>query len=188
MRSPLAILFADLDTVFAAVSSRWYVFNAQAAIIHGAARLTADVDITVLYAGHDHSDLLKILQDNAFNPRTTDPLTVIEQTRVLPVLHTTSGMPVDIVFGGPGLEEEFLQRAGNVNMDGVLVPVASAEDIIVMKILAGRAKDIEDASAVAAAQADKLDVHRVRSMLGMLEKTLDRSDLLPVLDDILDRP
>ncbi|MEX2354226.1 MAG: nucleotidyltransferase [Gammaproteobacteria bacterium] len=187
MRSPLAKLFADLDTALSAVSSRWYVFDAQAAIIHGAARLTADVDITLLYAGDDHTDLLKILQDNAFSPRTTDPLTLIEQSRVLPVLHTPSGMPVDIVFGGPGLEEEFLQRADKVDIDGVQVPVASAEDTIVMKILAGRAKDIEDASAVVAAQANKLDMHRVRSVLGMLEKVLDRSDLLPVLDDILHR-
>ena len=47
MRSPLAVLFNDLKTVFDQVSSRWYVFGAQAAIMHGAARLTADVDTTV---------------------------------------------------------------------------------------------------------------------------------------------
>jgi len=187
MHSPLAALFSDLNTVFNTVSSRWYVFGAQAAIIHGAARLTADVDITLLYTNHDYSKLLKVLQENGFNLRIADPSTLIQQARVLPVIHISSGMPVDIVFGGPGLEEEFLQRASAFNIEGVQVPVASAEDIIAMKILSGRAKDLDDAFAVAAAQAENLDKHRIRSVLTMLENALDRSDLVPVFDDILAR-
>ncbi len=46
-------------------------------------------------------------------------------------------MPVDIVLGGPGIEELFLERAEVHDIEGILVPVARAENLVVMKILAG---------------------------------------------------
>ena len=48
MPSPVAELLRDLASSLDALGIRWYVFGAQAAIVHGAARLTADVDVTVL--------------------------------------------------------------------------------------------------------------------------------------------
>ena len=47
MRSPVADLLADLSHALEGLGVRWYLFGAQAAIVHGAARLTADVDVTV---------------------------------------------------------------------------------------------------------------------------------------------
>ncbi len=187
MPSPLARLFSDLNTVFEHVSSVWYVFGAQAAIIHGAARLSADVDITVMYGDGDPGELIQILKAGGFDIQMEDPVAFIERTRVLPVIHSVSGMPVDIVFGGPGLEEEFAQRAGQYEIEGVKVPVASAEDLVAMKILSGRAKDLEDALAVITAQHEQLDWQRIRSVLAKLENALDRHDLTPVLDELVRR-
>ena len=39
-----------------------------------------------------------------------------------------------------------------IDVEGVQVPVASPEDLIVMKILAGRAKDLEDVRTLLAAR------------------------------------
>jgi hypothetical protein len=47
MSSPVAELLADLAAAFDQRRVDWYLFGAQAAILHGAARLTADVDVTV---------------------------------------------------------------------------------------------------------------------------------------------
>ncbi|MFQ5661543.1 MAG: nucleotidyl transferase AbiEii/AbiGii toxin family protein [Gammaproteobacteria bacterium] len=185
MQSPLVVLFSNLNTLFEEVSSRWYVFGAQAAIIHGAARLTADVDVTVMYGNRDPDALLQALKANGFETQTENAVEFIRRTRVLPVVHSTSSMPVDIVFGGPGLEEEFVQRSRHYDIEGVKVPVVSAEDLVTMKILSGRVKDLEDVSAILAAQFDKLDLLHIRSLLGKLEAALDRSDLLPVLKDLV---
>jgi len=38
-------------------------------------------------------------------------------------------MQVDLVLGGPGLEDLFLQRAVERDVEGVRVPVATAEDL-----------------------------------------------------------
>ena len=88
-------------------------------------------------------------------------------------------MPLDIVLAGPGLEDLFLERAQVRDVDGVAVRVASPEDLIVMKILAGRDKDMDDVRAVIAGQGSRLDVEYVRTTLGSLEAALGQADLLP---------
>ena len=102
---------------------------------------------------------------------------------VLPLLHAATGWPLDLVLGGPGLEEDFLQRSVRVEVGpGVRVPMIAAEDLIVTKVLAGRPKDLEDAQGILAAQGADLDADAVRTTLAMLEDALGVSDLLPVFE------
>ena len=187
MASLLTELFSDLGAVFDRTSVRWYVFGAQAAIIHGAARLTADVDITVMLGNHPIKNLIQVLKEKGFEVCVSDVLTFVEHSRVLLVFHSKSSIPVDIVLGSPGLEEQFMQRAQPYDMAGVMVPIASSEDVIAMKILAGRGKDLDDALAIIMAQGERLDLLTTRSTLELLEKALDRSDLLRTLDEIVHR-
>jgi len=187
MATPLTNLLSDLNTVFEQTKSRWYVFGAQAAIIHGASRLTADVDVTVIYGDRSIVDLIEILGAKGFDIRVADAAAFVARSRVLPVLHLKSKMPVDIVLGGPGLEEEFARRASHYEIENVKVPIASGEDVVSMKILAGREKDLDDALSVVSAQLEKLDLRCIQNTLEMLEEALDRRDLLPMLNDLVHR-
>jgi hypothetical protein len=72
-------------------------------------------------------------------------------------------------------------------IEGTTVPVASAEDIIVMKLLAGRPKDVEDVVAIAAAQGERLDIAYIRQTLRELEQALSQSDLVPAFEQALAR-
>jgi hypothetical protein len=182
--SPFADVLASLALAFERAGLRWYLFGAQAAIIHGAARLTADVDVTVHLDDAPPQALVGVLLDVGFTLRVPDP-EFVTRTRVLPVTHAASHVPVDIVFAGPGLEELFLARARLLDVDGVRVPVACAEDVIVMKLLAGRAKDIDDVVAILAAHPDDLNMDLVRGTVRMLEEALDQRDLSPALDQAL---
>jgi hypothetical protein len=186
VRSPFVELLDALAGALGALDADWYLFGAQAALIHGAARLTADVDVTVNLRGKDAKALVKALSAAGFQMRV-DGDDFIERTRVLPVLHTTTGIPADIVLAGPGIEELFLKRAEVRDIDGVRVPVACAEDVMVMKILAGRPKDIEDVVAILAAHPKDLDLGLVRSTLRLLEEALGQSDLLPALERAIER-
>ena len=142
MASPLADLLTALQAVFKRVESSWYIFGAQAAITHGAARLTADVDITVLLDIDRLTEFIAVLEREGFAVRTPNIESFANETRVVPALHLTSGIPIDVVLGGPGLEQMFAERAEVKDIAGVVVPVATAEDIVAMKILAGREKDL----------------------------------------------
>ena len=181
--SPLADLLADLDRALTALGIRWYLFGAQAAILYGVARLTADVDVTVDAGSLANADLVAHLAARGFELRVPDAGEFVEKTRVLPLVHAKSRIPVDVVLAGPGLEELFFSRAVERNVGGVRIPVAAAEDIVTMKVLAGRLKDLDD--VVSILRACSLDADRVRSTLRLLEQALDRRDLLDEFERLL---
>lgn len=54
-----------------------------------------------------------------------------------------------------------------------------------MKMLAGRPRDLEDVGAIARVRRDDLDLDRIRVTLRMLERALDRSDLVNELERIV---
>jgi hypothetical protein len=185
MRSVVGDLLADLAAVLDSLGVRWYLFGAQAALVHGAARLTADVDVTALLPGTlSAASLAETLAGAGFEARIPDP-GFVARTRVLPVLHAATEVPLDIVLGGPGFEEHVARRAARHDIEGVPVPVATAEDLVVMKVLAGRPKDMDDVVAVLAAQASSMDLEYVRDTVAALEAALGQSDLMPALERAL---
>lgn len=180
MRSPIADLLSDLGRAFDTLGISWYLFGAQAAIVYGVARLTADVDVTVRAPAMPTADWLATLTEHGFHGRFADAA-FVASTRVLPVTHLKTGLPVDIVLAGPGLEDEFLERAVILSIDGVPVPVIELADLVVLKILASRPKDLDDVVSLLRIHPDDLDTVRIRTVLKMLEDALGQSDLLSAL-------
>jgi hypothetical protein len=186
MRSVVAELLADLSAALEGAHVEWYLFGAQAAILHGAARLTADVDVTArLPATMSTESLAVLLERHRFQPRFRDP-EFTRRTRVLPFIHAPTALPLDIVLAGPGIEDRFFERVRSRDVEGTRVPVVSAEDLVVMKILAGRPKDLDDIRAVLAAYGGRLDEQYIDDTLKLLEEALGQSDLRPLLRQLLD--
>lgn len=181
--SSLAETLKSLAACFGELGVRWYVFGAQAAILHGVARATADIDVTVDLAAQSTEVLANSLRARGFALRVSDDA-FVAQTRVLPITHS-SGVPVDVVLAGPGLEDLFFERVVFRTVGSVKVPVASAEDIVVMKVLAGRRKDLDDVRGIVSAKRETLDIQQVRETLRLLEGALDQSDLLPLFEQLL---
>jgi hypothetical protein len=179
MRSPVVELLADLAAALDDAGIPWFLFGAQAAILHGAARLTADVDVTVRLPDEIPNEVFaQRLERGGFRRRIVDPA-FIERTRVIPFVHVSTELPLDVVLAGPGIEDTFFERVQVREIDGVRVRLASPEDIVIMKVLAGRPKDLEDVVAVLAGYGNALDVRYVEMMLTSLEEALSQSDLLP---------
>jgi uncharacterized nucleotidyltransferase DUF6036 len=187
MPSPIVNLLADLATALHGAGVPWFLFGAQAAILHGAARVTADVDVTIrLPPTLTNTALVETLERHQFRRRIADPA-FTERTRVIPLFHLPTQLPIDVVLAGPGIEDQFFDRVQVRQIENVAVRVASPEDIIVMKVLAGRPKDVEDVTAVAAAYGDKLDRRYIEDTLTMLERALSQADLLPLWQQVVTR-
>ena len=175
----------QLEHAFARLGVRWFLFGAQAAILHGVARLSADIDVTVDLGERSSAELAGALGEAGFDLRVADVAGFVETTRVLPFVHRASRIPVDVVLAGPGLEEQFFAGVEERVIAGARVPVVSAEDLIVMKVLAGRPRDLDDVSVIIHVRGHELDWQRVRTTLGLLEGALARRDLLSELDRLM---
>ncbi len=176
-RGAVAELLAALSGVMQKMGVRWYVFGAQAAIVWGRPRFSADVDVTAEIPPSAVEPFIESMEQSGFELRFRDP-EFVAKTRVLPFSHRPSGLPLDVVLAGPGLEEEFLQRAVAVEIEGRAIPMISPEDLIVAKVLAGRPKDLEDIRGVLHERGESLDLARIRTTLHLLEQALGQSDLL----------
>jgi hypothetical protein len=159
----------------------WYLFGAQAAVIWGSPRLSADVDVTAIIEPEAINSFVETMRQHGFHLLFEDS-DFLARTRVLPFVHRRTRMPLDVVLAGPGLEDDFLQRVIPVDIRDARIPVISPEDLIITKVLAGRAKDIEDVRGVIEERRASLDEERIRRILHLLEQALGQSDLLPVFE------
>jgi hypothetical protein len=165
---------------------RWYVFGAQAVMAYGVPRLSAGVDVTLRLEPDEPTRFVRDMQSAGFSLRADDP-DLVQRTRVLPFVHQPTGMPLDVVLAGSGLEDEFIDRARDTDIDGAIVPLIAPDDLIVAKVLAGRPKDLDDAANVWRACGTELDRERIRRTLALLEQALGQSDLVPAFDAIAAR-
>jgi hypothetical protein len=180
---PAAIeLLSDLSRVLAHWG-RWYLFGAQAVVAYGVPRLSADVDVTVHLEPMAPERFARDMQAAGFELRVDDP-GFVRRTRVMPFVHLRTAMPLDVVLADSGLEDEFQARARQVAIGNEIVPIIDPGDLVVAKILAGRAKDVEDASALWRLHGRTLDPRRVEGTLRLLEEALGQSDLLPLFERI----
>lgn len=133
----------------------------------GEPRFTRDVDVTILLEpGREEATLRALVE--AFPPRLEDAVAFALEHRVLPV-DVPGASEADISLGLPGYEEHVIARAVPYDVGGGrAVHLCTAEDVIIHKALAGRAKDLHDVEGIVARQGGRLDLAYVRRWLGEL--------------------
>ncbi|MEW5742584.1 MAG: hypothetical protein AB1938_26940 [Myxococcota bacterium] len=162
---------------------RWFVFGAQALAALGLPRATQDVDVTVDPGGRSTAEVVDLLADAGLALRDSFlDEDFVARTRVLPLVHRSSGTPVDVVLAGPGLEDLQLSRAEVRKLGGVQVPVIAVNDLVAVKVLAGRPKDLDDVARILRAAPPELDVLRVRELLAEIGALVDDSTLLETFE------
>jgi hypothetical protein len=169
---PIADVFRALVEALRSGGLRWYVFGAQAVLVHGLPVLASDIEVTIDPAERGNLDILALLDRVEIRPRTSTFDDLLEQARLLPLVHAPTGMAVDVVLAGEGIEQDFLARAVHVDLSGVFVPVLSVEDLIATKVVAGRRKDRQDILGILQ-QGRSIDLVRLRATLAAFDAGLD---------------
>ena len=89
------------------------------------------------------------------------------------MLSASNERDIDISFGVPGYQDEFLKRAVEYKLTrGKIVRLCSAEDLVIHKCVAGRDKDLRDIEGVIARQGVALDVAYIREWLKQFDELL----------------
>ena len=151
----------------------YLVIGGQAVLVHGEPRLTRDIDITLTLTPEDLQKLLKIAGEVGLEVLVNDPEEFTGKTWVLPVQSPELGVRVDFVFSSSDFERQAMQRALPIGVAGYPVRFASAEDLIIHKIIAGRARDIEDVRGVLSKKRHGLDVDYIRRWLKEFDDVLN---------------
>jgi hypothetical protein len=145
-------VFAGLLTRIGAALERaalpYMVIGGQAVLVHGEPRLTRDIDI-VVGAGIDGVErVLAALDAVGLRPLAGDPRAFAARTMVVPSLDEASGIRVDVILSFTSFGAQAIGRAVVVAMEGGPVRVAAPEDPVVLKVLAGRPRDLEDIRSI----------------------------------------
>ncbi|HUF11426.1 MAG TPA: nucleotidyl transferase AbiEii/AbiGii toxin family protein [Rhodothermales bacterium] len=133
------------------------IIGGQAVLLHGRPRATEDIDIVV---GTDPSGLTNLLEACAVLDLVVladDVESFVQRSFVLPVADESTGIRVDFIFSSTRFEKEAIERVELVELEGESVPFASVEDLIILKLIAGRAVDLQDAAAVVRRKGEEID-------------------------------
>ena len=141
-------------------------------------RTTRDVDVVAWLP--DPGEWRAFLNDaerHGIVPRIPEALEFALRSRVLLLRHDRSGVPIDISMGALPFEENAIRRAVLTDVGGIRIPLPIPEDLIVMKAVAHRSRDMVDIESILNAHV-KIDEKWVTSTLRAFAEALDAPEIV----------
>ncbi len=129
------------------------------------ARATRDIDLNVAADPHDPTTLLQLLpKDVPWDDGDVQTIRTTGQVRLLwPHPDGQPAIPLDLFFPQGALHDVILKRSETVAMLDGTVPILSATDLMIFKVLDGRRKDWADIEELL--RHGKADVEEARRWL-----------------------
>jgi predicted nucleotidyltransferase len=170
--APLLAPIQALQSLLSRFHERGVIIGGIAASLLGTPRYTVDLDAVLLLSFEDIPGLLSEAAQLGIEPRISDAAGFARKSRVLLLRHTASGTDIDLSLGILPFEVEMVERSTMVDVGAIKLRLPTPEDLIIMKAVAHRPKDMSDIQAIAASHPD-LDKERIRSWLEQFGEALD---------------
>jgi predicted nucleotidyltransferase len=167
-------LLERIALAFEARGIPYMLIGGQAVLLYGDPRLTKDVDVTLGIGPERLNDVLCLVEDLGWKVLVEDPRSFVEQTMVLPCGDPGTEIRVDLIFSTSRYEQQAIGRARLVAVGPAQVRFASVEDLIIHKMVAGRARDLEDVRSLLIRNSDA-DVQYIRRWLEQFDEALSES-------------
>ena len=180
LESALADLMGWLDA--AHIPSM--IIGGVAASVLGRPRLTQDVDALAVLPEADWAEAIRLAPQFNILSRIDNALQFAKRSRVLLMRHTTSRIDVDLTFGELPFERAAVANCENHDVGGIRVRLPRVEDLLVMKAIARRPKDVEDLQGLLAAHPE-LDVTSARRWVREFAIAMSMPDMLREFDALL---
>jgi hypothetical protein len=152
------------------------IIGGLAVIARGVPRQTVDIDATIWAEGLDIDAMLPILAQEGLVPRTPDAIVFARERHVLLLRHEPTGTPIELILAYLPFEQAALERADLVDFGGVSVPAATAEDLIVYKVVAWRDRDRADVERLLVRHGRSINLERVRQLVREFGTALDEPE------------
>jgi hypothetical protein len=183
--SPLLIAAADLVTALAEMQVSPTIIGGVAVSLVAQPRYTGDLDALMVFDTANVQYLIDTLERHGFRPRSADIAQQARRLRVALVMHDRTGSMVDIALGCMPFETEVQERSTPYDLSGITVRLATPEDLVIMKAIAGRPKDLEDIRTIVRVYPD-LDRGRIRFWVEQFAEVLENPGLWAEVEALLD--
>ena len=187
-RVPATLLaaLADLVKWLDATNIPSMVIGGVAASILGQPRLTQDVDALAILPEGEWANAVSTAARHGISPRIENPLDFAGRSRVLLMRHVKSGIDIDVTFGALLFERSAVDNSQVHDIGGLRVRLPRVEDLLIMKAVARRPKDLQDIEGLLAAHPEA-DVANVRQWVSEFATALSSSEMLNDFDKLVAR-
>ena len=177
---PLAALHATLATILSLLrdsNQRAVVIGGVAAATLGQPRFTHDVDLCATLTNQDLRAFYQAAAERGLQARMADFVEFSKRSRMILLHDVGTDTDIDISMAALPFELEAIERALALDVGGLVVPIVSPEDLIIMKAVAKRPQDRADIQAVLDSHPG-LDLARVRFYLPQFADALDDPEIV----------
>jgi predicted nucleotidyltransferase len=176
-----------LASALAELGAPHMIIGGIAVILRGAVRQTNDIDATVWAEGVDLDALLSGLGRHGIAGRIDDAAQFARDHQVFLLRHVPTGTPMELSLAWLPFEATALQRAESLDVEGLRVPVALAEDLVVYKAVAWRDRDRADIERLLILHGDEIDLAYVRRMVAEFAALLGEPERASDFERLIER-
>ena len=182
---PLLDALDALQHLLSRFDNKGVIIGGAAVSILGRARFTEDVDAVFLLSNKDLPRFLEMAKEEGIEPRVDNAVDFARKNRVLLLKHTSTDTGIDISLGALPFEEEMIERGVLYEVDEALqLRLPTPEDLIIMKAIAHRPKDLEDIRIIVE-KYPNLDVKRIEKWVNAFGEVLETPDLWVMVKSLL---
>lgn len=181
---PFRAAIESLNRLLEKYNYRGVIIGGVAVSFLGKPRFTADIDAVFLLSTREISKLLERARIENIEPRIQNVEEFARKSRVLLLRHSLTKVDMDVSLGILPFEEELVERGSVKSFANLSVHLPSPEDLIIMKAIAHRSKDLDDIRTIADNNPD-LDLARIEKWVRDFSEILEMPDLWKQIEEIL---
>ena len=173
-----------LQRLITRFEERGVVIGGMAVGFLGNPRFTVDVDAMFLASQSEIPKIFRLAKEEGIEPRIANAEEFAKKNRVLLLRHVSTGVTIDISLGALLFEEEVVDRSVLHDAGQLSVRLPTPEDLIILKAVAHRPKDLLDIREVVRNNPNP-DVSRIEYWVKYFAGVLETPDLWNEIQQIL---
>lgn len=157
----LNVPFQDFVGVFERLNIPYALIGGLAVGVHGIPRPTHDLDFTIAVDRAQLPKFLQVVIELGYDVPHEFTTGWVDQVAGMPLIKARQwvegkNIDVDVFLAESRFQKSLMQRRQQTEVEGLFAWVASAEDLILLKLIAGRPRDLGDIQDILLVQG-KLD-------------------------------
>lgn len=162
----LEVAFREIRALLTSGRFRHLFIGGLAVLAAGEPRMTQDVDLILFVPKGRLPDFLGRAAKRGFRVNRRQAILDAESRGACAIAF--GGVAVDIIIASTDFEESAWLRRRRVRLFGLVANVPAAEDLILLKMIPGRPRDLEDVKSIGLSSGSRLDRRYLRRWIEVL--------------------